>query len=135
MEVLAARVAVLDEEPALVRRTMDLILSPEVRNQDATVFVGALLRKSDARDLAWTLLRERWNDLQKKVGAFLGASAVGALGSFCSTERAAEIREFFKSHRLPAASRALDQTIERINNCIALKDKGTAAVATWLAGR
>ena len=119
-------------DPALVRRTMDLILSPEVRNQDATVFVGALLRNSDARDLAWTLLRERWNDLQKKVGAFLGASAVGALGSFCSTERAAEIREFFKSHPVPEAQRTLQQIIEEVESCAALARAQDATLASWL---
>src|SRR5438094_9334791 len=86
-------------DPAQVRRTMDLILSAEVRTQDAAGFIGALLANPDRRDLAWILLRERWNELQKKIGPFLGNTGiVGALGAFCSGDKAVEIRRLFASH-------------------------------------
>ena len=46
---------------------------------------------SDARTLAWELLRERWNDAQKKTGEFVGTAAiVGALGRFCDPRALAQ---------------------------------------------
>jgi hypothetical protein len=36
-------------------------------------------------------LRERWNDVQKKTGEFVGTAAiVGALGGFCDTRTLAQ---------------------------------------------
>jgi puromycin-sensitive aminopeptidase len=122
-------------DPALVRRTMDLILSSEVRNQDASLFVGALLRNPDARDLAWTLLRQRWDESQKKIGQYLGVSAVGALGTFCSSERAAEIRQFFTAHPVPEAQRTLQQTIEQVESCAARVRAEAPRLAAWLERR
>jgi hypothetical protein len=46
-----------------------------------------------------------------------------------------EIASFFAAHTLPGAVRTLDQTIERINNCIELQETQPSAVAAWLAAR
>ena len=54
-------------------------------------------------------------------------------GSFCDARSRDDITAFFAEHKLPAAARTLDQTIERINNCIALREKQTPAVQAWLA--
>jgi len=39
------------------------------------------------------------------------------------------------AHPLPGAARTLTQTIEQINNCIALREKQRPAVAAWLSAR
>ena len=123
-------------DPALVRRTIDLILSPDIRPQDPPQFVEALLANADTRGEAWSLLRERWADLQKKVGPFLGnPGIVAALGSFCSDERAREIREFFAAHPVPDAQRSLQQALERIGVCAAVRKTQAPVLAGWLNGR
>ena len=40
-----------------------------------------------------------------------------------------DVTAFFTAHKLPAAARALDQTLERINNCIALREKQDAGLS------
>jgi aminopeptidase N len=117
--------------PALVRRTMDLILSPEVRAQDAKVFVGFLLRSRDSRELAWDLLRQRWDELQKKDETG-NAYVVGALGMFCDAGTAQEIRTFFKTHKAPDAERTLAQTLERIESCARFAASQRPHLETWL---
>jgi aminopeptidase N len=103
-------------DPALVRRSMDLILSPDVRSQDAKIFVGALLRAPDGRDLAWDLLRQRWDELQKKDETG-NAYIVAALSTFCDPAAAQEVRTFFATHKVPDAERTLAQTLERVESC------------------
>ena len=44
-------------KPDLVRRTMDLVVSPDVRSQDAKIVIANMLGNPDTRDLAWTLER------------------------------------------------------------------------------
>ena len=58
---------------------------------------------------------------------------VAALGEFCDARSRDSIAAFFAAHKLPGAVRTLDQTIERVNNCIELQSKQTPAVTTWLA--
>ena len=60
---------------------------------------------------------------------------VAALGQFCDAQARGEIVAFFTAHKLSGAVRTLDQTVERINNCIELKQKQSAAVAGWIAAR
>jgi aminopeptidase N/puromycin-sensitive aminopeptidase len=120
-------------DPALVRRTMDYILSPEVRNQDAKLFIARLLGNRDAQALAWQLLQERWSDVQKKTGEFVGNTViVGALGSFCDARSLAQVRQFFGTHKVPDAERTLQQAIERINACVARSEAQSAKLAAWL---
>jgi aminopeptidase N len=120
-------------DPALMRRTMDLILSPEVRTQDAAIFAGSLFANPDGRALAWTLLRERWSDLEKKTGPFLGnPTIVGSLASLCGSDRAMEIRQFFAGHPVPDAQRTFQQTLEEVELCGAIASAQAPKLARWL---
>ncbi len=123
-------------DPALVRRTMDYILGAEVRSQDASLFLARLLSDRDSQPLAWQLLRDRWNDLQKKVGQVFGSPLlVNALGSFCDARTSAEVQQFFAEHKVPEAERTLQQTIERISNCAELAEVQAPKLAEWLSAK
>ena len=123
-------------DPALVRRTVDLILGPEVRSQDAKLFAGALLRAPDGRSLAWELLRQRWPELQKKTGEFVGNTVVvGALASFCDTEAASGIRTFFAANTVPDAERTLQQSLERVEDCSRFVAAQRPKLDAWFKGR
>ena len=123
-------------DPALVRRTVDLIVSPDVRPQDAPGFVAALLRNPDAHEYAWTLVQQRWADLQKKIGPFGGnTTVVSALGSFCDAQRAADLRRFFAAHPAPDAQRTLQQALEEVDICAAVRAAQAPVLAKWLEKR
>ena len=118
-------------DPALVRRTMNLILGPDVRAQDTRLFLGALLRTADTRPLAWQLIQERWDELQKKDMA--GVSyVVNALAAFCEAAAAEEIRTFFTTHKVPDAERSLAQTLERVNSCARFAAAQRPHLIAWL---
>jgi aminopeptidase N len=120
-------------DPSLVRRTMEYILGPEVRNQDAKLFISRLIGNDDARALAWQLLQARWNDVQKKTGEFVGNTViVAALGSFCDARTLADVRRFFGVHKVPDAERTLQQAIERITACVARAAAQSSKLAAWL---
>jgi aminopeptidase N len=123
-------------DPALVRRTMDITLSDEVRSQDAKVVIGRMLANTDSHKLAWQLVRERWAEIQKKTGEFVGNTViVSSFASFCDAPTGAEISAFFKEHKVPDAERTLQQALERIDSCA----KGAVAqapkLAEWLKAR
>jgi aminopeptidase N len=120
-------------DPSLVRRTMAYILGPEVRSQDAKLFIAHLLGNRDAQTLAWQLLRERWDDVQKKTGEFVGNTViVAALASFCDTRTSGEVKQFFAGHPVPDARRTLQQASEQISTCAARADAQADKLTAWL---
>jgi aminopeptidase N len=121
-------------DPALVKRTLDLAISSKVRTQDTGTLIGGLLGRPWSRDAAWEFTKANWPTLTQKLGTFQGIRGiVGSLGSFCSTEKATEIREFFTKEPDPAAERTLRQALERVENCAALVKRQSPAVTAWLA--
>jgi len=120
-------------DPALVQRTIGDILGPDVRSQDAALFVARLLTNPDAQTRAWDLLRAHWDDFQKKTGQVFGAPGVaGALGSFCDARSATEVQEFFAEHKVPEAERTIQQAVERISTCSELAATQGPKLAAWL---
>jgi aminopeptidase N len=123
-------------DPGLVARTLRSAISPEVRSQDTPLLLEQMLAAPAARDAAWTFIRQEWPALTAKVGVFQAMPMiVGALGNFCSTERAAEIRAFFAAHPVPEAARNLTQALERIETCAAVRGRQSAPLGRWLEGR
>jgi aminopeptidase N len=121
-------------DPTLIRRTMELALGPEVRSQDTKLVIAALLGNPAARDIAWDLVRERWDAVQKKTGEFVGNTViVSALASFCDARHADEIKTFFAAHPVPDAQRTFSQTLERIDACTRFAAAQTPKLAEWLA--
>ena len=115
---------------------MEYGLGPEVRNQDAAGLVAALLRNRDAQAIAWQLLQQRWEDLQKKTGGFAGyTSAIAALSSFCDARTPGEVKQFFASRKIPEAERTLQQATERMSACAALAAQQSGKLGAWLASR
>ncbi len=120
-------------DPALVQRTLTYAVSPSVRTQDTSALIGGLLGSAASRNAAWAFVKQEWPTLVRKLGTFQGIPGiVGSLGSFCSAEDAADIRSFFAQNPVPAASRALQQSLERIDNCAAVVARQSPALTTWL---
>jgi aminopeptidase N len=109
-------------DPKLLLRTIGLIDSGQVREQEYPRLLSALLGNLASRDAAWTYLKAHWDKLAVQITSFGGSGAVVALGNFCSAVERDDVTRFFETHRAPGAERALRQSIERMNNCIEFRD-------------
>ena len=120
-------------DPALVDRALAYSLTPKLRSQDTSTFLARLLGNEAARARTWAFIKRNWTDVQPKIAIFGGDTRVtSALSSFCDASTRDDISAFFKQHPLPAASRALNQTIERITNCIAMRESQTPKVSLFI---
>ena len=121
-------------DPTLIDRGLQYSLSPQLRSQDTAIYLGSFLANPAARTRAWTFTKQQWAQLEPKITISLGdVSLVRALSAFCDTDTRDDIKAFFAAHKLPAAVRTLDQTIERINSCSELRRRQSPALAQWLA--
>ena len=119
-------------DPAIIDRGLERALS-RVRAQDTALYLGQFFGNPAARSKAWTFLTSHWAELQPKL-EIVGSDTIltRSLSAFCDAKSRDEIVSFFAAHPLPAAARTLTQTVERINNCIALRDSETRAVTAWV---
>jgi len=79
-------------------------------------------------------VKAHWQALEPKVTIFGGDTGlVNSLSSFCDAAARDDIRAFFAAHPLPAAVRTLDQTLERIDNCLELREKQTPVLTDWIS--
>ena len=124
------------QQPALIQRGLERSLTPQLRSQDTAIYLAQFFVNPASRPRAWAFIKEHWTTLEPKVVISLGdVNLTRALGAFCDAGPRDDIKAFFAAHPLPGAARTLTQTLEQINNCIALRDKQTPAVTAWLAAR
>ena len=123
-------------DPALIDRALQRALSSHIRSQDTSLYLSAFFNNPAARDRAWTFVTEHWQALEPKIMIAGGDTRlVASLGAFCDAQARGQIAAFFAAHKLPAAVRTLDQTLERIDRCIDLRAAQTPEVAAWLAAQ
>ena len=124
------------ENPALMTRALEHARSADLKSQDTALYLGAFLGNDSARDRAWAFVKAHWSELLPKVNVSgSDINLVSSLSSFCSTDARDDIRSFFASHPLPTASRALQQTFERIDNCVATRRAQQPALDRWLTAQ
>jgi aminopeptidase N len=124
------------KDPALSKRTLEYALSPAVRTQDTGTLIGSMMVKPWSQDLTWEFVKTNWQTIVKSLGEFQGIpSIVESTGSFCSADRAAEVRAFFEKNPIPSSQRAMQQSIERIENCVALKERQSKPLAAWISSK
>ena len=123
-------------DPGVIDRALRRTLSTEVRTQDTGRYLAAFFENPAARSRAWSFLTANWAELEPKLRMSNSAGVVTrALGGFCDAGTREDIRAFFAGKRLPGVNGALNQAVERINNCIDLQVKQKKAVSDWLASR
>ena len=120
-------------EPALIQKTLDSTLTPEVRGQDLYVLLG-LLRNPASQNATWDFMRQNFDPLMKKTGGGLGGVGVFLYGaqSFCDTQKANEVEQFFQQHPFPGTERNQREAVESINGCVALSGQQQNNLAAWL---
>ena len=118
---------------ALITRTIDLAFSDEVRSQDSPALFGVLLSNPSARETTWQAIKDRWQELERRLGVFQGIPRiVGSTNAFCDPAARQDVARFFEQHRIAAAARSLRQSLENIDTCIALKARAGEGLTQFL---
>jgi aminopeptidase N/puromycin-sensitive aminopeptidase len=60
------------------------------------------------------------------------ANVVDATAAFCDAATREDVQRFFETHKVPAAERGLRQALERMDSCIALRDRTVAPLSAFL---
>ncbi len=120
-------------QQALIKETLESTLTPAVRGQDLYVFIN-LMSNPTSQNTTWDFMRQNFDEIMKKTGGGLGGVGVFLDGaeSFCSTQKANELKQFFDQHPFPGTERNQKETIESINSCVELGGQQQNKLAAWL---
>jgi aminopeptidase N len=120
-------------EAMLIERTLAFAVSPSVRTQDTGTLIANLIARPWSQQAAWEFTKAQWPALVQKLGTFQGIpTIISSIGSMCSTEKAADVRQFFAKYPVPSAERTLQQAIERIEVCAGLAQRQSGPMSAWL---
>jgi puromycin-sensitive aminopeptidase len=125
------------EEPALSLRARALLFDGGVPMQDVSSYVNGLLANRGAREEAWRVLRERWGEVMARTGGapMLVRRVVEALGNLHTRGHLDAVRTFLADHPVPEAQQAVAQTLERLGQDVALRERLLPEVTAWIDAR
>jgi puromycin-sensitive aminopeptidase len=110
-------------EAELLRRSIDLAFSGEVRSQDAPFLVGGILSRRDGCTVAWEAMEQHWGEmlerwppkaLQRSLESLPGLAAAG-------DAYAQRVFDWLDSHPLGLGERRVMQARERLTINLAFK--------------
>ena len=102
--------------------------------QDTGTLLGAMMQNPWSQEMAWSFVQTNWQRIVTTLGEFQGIpSIIESLRGFCSAARAQEVRAFFSKNPVPSSQRGIQQAIERIENCVAVKERQAKPFASWIA--
>lgn len=121
------------EEPELLRRTMNMALSSEVRSQDAGRLIAAAISNRAGREPGWNFVEANWETIARKLPERMHGGVLGASDSFCDTAALERARGFWEAHRTPSAEARMAQAFERIAHCVNLRATVQPELRAWLS--
>jgi puromycin-sensitive aminopeptidase len=117
------------DDEALMTRTLDFVLGPEVRTQNAPYVLARCILNRERGDQAWRFVREHWDHANT---AFPDASIVRMVDpvkTLTRPEQQADVAAFFAEHDIPQAAKTLQQVLERQRVNVSLRERAAPTLA------
>jgi aminopeptidase N len=118
----------------LLARTLAYATSTNIRTQDAPTLIRVLLQRPSSSAATWEHLKTNWEQVERSFGIFQGIPrVVEGLQHLCDTASKNDVGRFFDTHRVAGTTRALEQSMESIDRCVAMKTAQGKHLAGFLA--
>lgn len=120
--------------PDLICRTLGLSLGGEVRTQDAPFLVRNLLMGVHSRELAWTFVKDHWEEMERRYPSQGGLRRLcEGLTGLATPELQADVLRFFGSRTVTFGGRTLEQYLERLRVAVLFGEREARSLRGYLA--
>jgi aminopeptidase N/puromycin-sensitive aminopeptidase len=116
-------------DPALLTRTLEYALTPDVRGQDFGQLMGAVMTNPSGTELAWKFARQHWDEINSKPPGNSGGRILTTASVFCDVNHGQEVKEFFTQKKSDEG--AIQRALEDIGSCTEVKNLQEPNVAVW----
>lgn len=132
---IAAQSLLATEDPTLVKRTLDAILSKELEPSEAPIILKGLGYSRTARDMAWVWVQENWAQLILAFPDTLGSrDRIIRFTTLYLTTRnqLLALERLVKEQDIRGVERELDHSVEYAQGIIQWLERDTPNVEAWL---
>lgn len=128
---LRAMTSFKDEK--LLRKTLQIAFSPDVRSQDAFKAVALMSGNPYGIAIAWNYVKEEWTSIVEKfAGGHLFARFISPFSKFKTKKQAEELEKFFRKNTAPGIERTVAQAVEKIKSNDALLKRDIKRIELFL---
>ncbi|WNG21261.1 M1 family aminopeptidase [Cystobacter fuscus] len=122
------------EDPQLAAAAQQLFFGEKVKMQDVASFLTGLMANRTGRDAWWAEKQKRWKDVLARTGAapMLLRRVVESLGALRERKQLDEVRKLLTAHPVEEAKQAMNQTIEKLEQDVMLRERALPEVRAWL---
>ena len=117
-------------DKALVNRTLDAILSGDVRTQDAPYTVRIMLSRRNVGPLVWKWCEQHWPTLMDRFPDNSITRMFDGVSSQVDPALAEQVEAFMAENKVPQAQKSIDQTIERLKVNVAWNQRNAGSLRT-----
>jgi puromycin-sensitive aminopeptidase len=121
------------DSEALMRRTCELAMSPEVKTQNAPFLLNLCIANRRHGAIAWRFVREHWDEANARFPSNTIVRMVSSVRLLTDETVAADVQAFFAEHPIEQAAKTLEQVLERQRVNTALRARESEAFATALS--
>ncbi len=118
----------------LLQKTLEFIMTDEVRMQDRNGAFASVLVNPHGRALGWNFLKKNWGKIGEAYGDgnHLLSRLISVLNRNTTRPAYNDIKKFFRTHKAPAADRTILQTLEYIDSNIRWLTRDSVKIEKWL---
>ncbi|KAI0184589.1 aminopeptidase 2 [Xylaria flabelliformis] len=123
------------KDPELIRRTLELTLSNEVKSQDIYLPTSGLRSHAEGTEALFSWLIEKWPEIYKRLSGnppILGSMVTICTSSFAKPEQLERVERFFKDIDTKSFDQPLAQSKDAIRSKISWLQRDRDDVATWV---
>ncbi|WNG51126.1 M1 family metallopeptidase [Archangium minus] len=122
------------EDPTLAAEAQKLFFTEKVKMQDVASFMMGLMSNRTGRDAWWAETQKRWEDVLGRTGRapMLLRRVVESMGALRERKQLDEVRKLLTTHPVEEAKQATEQTLERLEQDVALRERALSEVSAWL---
>ena len=106
--------------------TLRLMLTDDVRTQNAPFAIGRALTNRDHGAQAWKFIRDHWREMNERFPDNTIVRMVDGVKMLTLPEQRADVVAFFGEHDIPQATKTLAQVLERQGINVALRRRASA---------
>src|SRR6266481_379879 len=94
-------------DPQLAQQWLEIIVSPEIRNQDAAEFIADLIPNLETNRVGWEWVEAHWPQVEAQLTLSSGGALGGATRAFCDAGSRDDVQKFFTEHKVASSERTL----------------------------
>ncbi|KAK0389115.1 hypothetical protein NLU13_2690 [Sarocladium strictum] len=130
------RVIGASRDPKLIKRTLELLESPDVKDQDIYMPAGSLIGHAEGIEALWAYVKDNWDQIYKRFppsGMMLGGIITIATTAFTRQEQLDDVNKFFADKDRTGYERTLEQSRDSIRSKISWLSRDQEDVTSWLS--